>query len=165
MKQPAEHGTLSSEEVESLMAHVHQSHLPAAVAGRLGQILRTCLWLMFAWQETKITVSRLRRVLFGTAFAASAPTPQEALAPSAAGGDETHAGAGVDAGAEDTAATRGEAPPRTSPLPSHDKPQGGHRPGTGRYGAEAYGGAERAQGRHEDVAPGPRCPVCGQGTL
>lgn len=165
MKQPAEHVTLSSEEVESLMAHVHQSNLPAAVAGRLGQILRTCLWLMFALQETKITVSRLRRVLFGKAFEVSAPTPQEALAPSAAGGDETHAGAVVDAGADDTAATRGEAPPRTSPLPSQDKPTGGHRPGTGRHGAEAYGGAERAQCRHEDVAPGQRCPVCGQGTL
>jgi hypothetical protein len=165
VKQPAEHVTLSSEEVESLMAHVHQSNLPAAVAGRLGQILRTCWWRVFALQETKITVSRLRRVLFGKAFAASAPAPQEALAPSSAGGDETHAGAVVAAGADDTAATRGEAPPRPSPIPSPDKPKGGHRPGTGRHGAEAYGGAERAQCRHEDLAPGQRCPVCGQGTL
>jgi transposase len=165
VKQPAAHVTLSSEEVESLMAHVHQSNLPAAVAGRLGQILRTCLWLVFALQETKLTVSRLRRVLFGKAFAASAPAPQEALAPSSAGGDETHAGAVVAAGADDTAATRGEAPPRPSPIPSPDKPKGGHRPGTGRHGAEAYGGAERAQCRHEELAPGQRCPVCGQGTL
>jgi hypothetical protein len=137
VKQPAEHVTLSSEEVESRMAHVHQSNVPAAVAERLGQMLRTCLWLMFALQETKITVSRRRRVLFGKAFEASAPTPQEALAPSAAGGNETHAGAVVDAGADDTAAPRGEAPPRTAPLPSQDKPKGGHRPGTGRHGAEA----------------------------
>ena len=165
MKQPAEHVTLSSEEVESLMAHVHQSNVPAAVAGRLGQILRTCLWLMFALQETKITVGRLRRVLFGKAFEASAPAPQEALAPRATGSDATHAGAVVDAGADDTAATRGEVPPRTSPLPSQDTTKGGHRPGTGRHGAEAYVGAERAQCRHEDLAPGQRCPVCGQGTL
>ena len=165
MKQPAEHVTLSSEEVESLMAHVHQSNVPAAVAGRLGQILRTCLWLMFALQETKITVGRLRRVLFGKAFEASAPAPQEALAPRATGSDATHAGAVVDAGADDTAATRGAVPPRTSPLPSQDTPKGGHRPGTGRHGAEAYVGAERAQCRHEDLAPGQRCPVCGQGTL
>lgn len=165
MKQPAEHGTLSSEEVESLMAHVHQRNLPAAVAGRLGQILRTCLWLMFALQETKITVSRLRRMLFGKAFAAAAPAPQEAVVPSAAGGEESHAGAVVDAGAEDTAAPRGEAPPRTAPLPSQDTPKGGPRPGTGRHGAEAYVGAERAQCRHEDVAPGQRCPGCGQGPL
>jgi transposase len=165
VQQPAEHVTLRSEEVESLLAHVHQRNVPAAVAGRLGQILRTCLWLLFALQETTITVGRLRRVLFGKAFEASAPAPQEALAPRAAGGDATHAGAVVDAGADDTAATRGEAPPRTSPLPSQDTPQGGHRPGPGRQGAEAYVGAERAQCRHEDLAPGQRCPVCGQGTL
>jgi len=109
-------------------------------------------------------VSRLRRVLFGKAFEASAPAPQEALAPSSAGGDATHAGAVVDAGADDTAATLGEAPPRTSPIPSPDKPKGGHCPGTGRHGAEAYMGAERAQCRHENLAPGQRCPVCGQGT-
>ena len=59
--------TLSSEEGERLIAHVHQSNLPAAVAGRLEQIIRTCLWLVFALQETKITVSRLRRLLFGKA--------------------------------------------------------------------------------------------------
>jgi hypothetical protein len=165
VKQPAEHGTVRSEEVASLMAHVHQSHLPAAVAGRLGPILRTCLWLMVALQETKSTGRRRRRVLVGKAFAASAPPPPEALAPRAAGGDETHAGAVVDAGADATAAPRREAPPRTAPLPSQAKPTGGHRPGTGRHGAEAYGGAARAQCRHEDMAPGQRCPGCGQGTF
>ena len=165
MKQPADNVTLSSEEGERLIASVHQSNLPAAIAERLEQIIRTCLWLVFALQETKITVSRLRRVLFGKAFEASAPAPQDALAPSAAGGDETHAGAVVDAGAEETAATPGEAPPRASQQPPQDKPTGGHRPGTGRHGAEAYVGAERVECRHEDLAPGQRCPVCGQGTL
>ena len=45
------------------------------------------------------------------------------------------------------------------------QPQGGPRPGTGRLGAEAYGGAERTECRHEELAVGQRCPVCGQGTL
>ena len=73
MKQSAENVTLSREEVESLMAQVHHSNLPAAVARRLEEIARTCLWLVFALQETKITVRRLRRVLFGKAFAAATP--------------------------------------------------------------------------------------------
>jgi hypothetical protein len=165
VKQPADNVTLSSEEGERLMASVYQSNVPAAIAERLEQSIRTCLWLVCALQETKSTGSRLRRVLLGKAFEASAPAPQDALAPSAAGGDETHAGAVVDAGAEETAATPGEAPPRASQQPPQDTPTGGHRPGTGRHGAEAYGGAERAQCRHEDLAPGQRCPVCGQGTL
>ena len=44
------------------------------------------------------------------------------------------------------------------------KPAGGHCPGTGRLGADAYEGAERLECRHEEVAVGQRCPVCGQGT-
>ena len=44
--------TLSREEVESLMAQVHQSNLPTAVARRLEEIARTCLWLVFALQES-----------------------------------------------------------------------------------------------------------------
>src|SRR5207244_3462981 len=44
-------------------------------------------------------------------------------------------------------------------------PTGGHRAGTGRLGAEAYSGAARIACRHEDLAVGQRCPVCGYGTL
>jgi hypothetical protein len=46
-----------------------------------------------------------------------------------------------------------------------EKPKGGHRPGTGRLGAAAYVGATHIEGRHEELAVGQRCPVCGQGTL
>src|SRR5207253_4980140 len=34
-----------------------------------------------------------------------------------------------------------------------------------RLGADAYKGAERVECRHEELAVGQRCPVCGQGTL
>ena len=43
--------------------------------------------------------------------------------------------------------------------------RGGHRPGAGRLGADAYTGAERVECRHEELAVEQRCPVCGQGTL
>jgi transposase len=43
--------------------------------------------------------------------------------------------------------------------------RGGHRPGYGRLGAEAYVGAARAECRHEELAVGQLCPVCGQGRL
>ena len=76
MKKPAEYLTLSSKEGETLIAQVHQSNLPAAVAERLEQIIRTCLWLVFALQETKITVKRLRSLLFGKSLKPS-PIPEE----------------------------------------------------------------------------------------
>lgn len=165
MKQPTENVTLSSEEGESLIAQVHQSNLPAAVAGRLEQIIRTCLWLVFALQETKITVSRLRRLLFGKALKASEPAPEDASAPSPGGGDEPPADPVLPTDATDAATTASEAPPEDSQRPGRGKPKGGHRAGTGRLGADAYVGAERIECRHEELAAGQRCPVCGQGTL
>ena len=66
---------------------------------------------------------------------------------------------------DDAAATTGERAAGGLAEPSQGKPKGGHRPGTGRLGADAYVGAERVECRHEELAPGQRCPVCGQGTL
>jgi hypothetical protein len=71
----------------------------------------------------------------------------------------------LTADADDAAATTDEAPPPASPSPPQGKPKGGHRPGIGSLGADAYVGAERVDCRHEDLAPGQRCPVCGPGTL
>ena len=164
MKKPAENVTLSSEESERLITQLHQSNLPAAVAGRLEEIVRTCLWLVFALQETQITVKRLRRLLFGKNLKPS-PAPEDASAPRPSGGDESPADADVQADAGDANATAGAVPPEPSPLPERAQPRGGHRKGTGRIGADAYVGAERIECRHEELASGQRCPVCGQGTL
>lgn len=164
MKKPTDHVTLSSEEGESLITHVHQSNLPAAVAGRLEQLIRTFLWLGFALQETKLTVSRLRRLLFGKVLT---PTPisEESSESSPTGGKEPKAGGVLDADADEGAATASTVPPEPSQRQAQGKVKGGHRPGTGRLGAEAYVGAERMECRHEDLAVGQRCPLCGQGTL
>src|SRR4029453_12092727 len=42
-------------------------------------------------------------------------------------------------------------------------PQG--RPAHGRRGAQAYSGAQPVECRHETLAAGERCPVCGRGRL
>jgi transposase len=165
LKKPADPVTLSAEEGESLIAQVHQSNLPAAVAGRLEQIIRTCFWLVFALQETKITVNRLRRLLFGKVLNPSAAHTEDASAPMPAGGDEPDADAVLHADAGDAATTAGAVPPGPSQSQERGKPKGGHRPGTGCLGADAYVGAERVECRHEELAVGQRCPVCGQGNL
>ncbi len=151
MKEPTRNVTLSSAEVERLMTYVHQSNLPAAVAARLEEIARTCLWLVFALQETKITLSRLRRLLFGKHLKPS-PAPEEASASSKVGADEV-------------VMTASQTTPGGTPTPERAKPKGGHRSGTGRLGADAYVGAEHFECRHEELAVGQRCPACGQGSL
>ena len=164
MKKPADPVTLSAEEGENLIAQVHQSNLPAAVAGRLEQIIRTCFWLVFVLQETKITVNRLRRLLFGKVLTSSA-APEDVSAPMPGGGDEPYADAVLHADAGEAAPTAGAVSPGPSQSQEPTKAKGGHRAGTGRPGAEVYVGAERMECRHEELRVGQRCPVCGRGTL
>jgi transposase len=168
VKKPAGTITLSSEEGEGLIAQVHQSNLPAAVAGRVAQIIRMYFWVVFTLQEAKLSVKRLRNLLFG-----SSAQPQDRPASEV---EATSSEApGQAAGAEEAAlveevalrleTTGCEAGSGASESEVKSKPKGGHRAGTGRLGADAYGGAERTECRHEDLAVGQRCPVCGQGTL
>ncbi len=164
MKKPAEAVTLSSEEGEALIARVHQNTLSPADASLVERIIRTHFWLVLALQETRITMKRLRGLLFGKSLKPS-PAPEASSAPSPAGGAETNAGAVLEADVGAADAPAAEAPPDASQTPERVKPKGGHRPGTGRRSAEAYVGAERVECRHEELAVGQRCPVCGQGNL
>src|SRR5712671_1536588 len=168
MKKPAGTITLSSEEGEVLIAQVHQSNVPTAVAGRVEQIIRMYFWVVFALQEAKLSVKRLRNLLFGSRAQPKGRPESEGEATSseapgqAAGEEEAVPGAEVAPRLETTGREAGSGASESEGKP---KPQGGHRAGTGRLGADAYGGAERTECRHEDLAVGQRCPVCGQGTL
>ncbi len=122
------------------------------------------MWLVFALQESKLTLKRLRRLLFGKHLKVS-PALAAASESSQTGGHETTASGVLEADAVGSLVTAGEAPAAPSPSPQQAKPKGGHRPGTGRLGADAYVGAERVECRHEELAASQRCPVCGQGNL
>ena len=163
MKQP-ESFTLSTAEGEAIMARLSIYAPSRSDCEILMQVVRWYFWLVFALQETKITVKRLRHLLFGKSLKPS-PTLEESSESSQAGGDETTSCDVLEADAGEGTTPAGEAPPAASPTPERVKPKGGHRPGTGRLGADAYVGAERVECRHEELAVGQRCPVCGQGNL
>src|SRR6266849_648834 len=168
LKQPAQNVTLSADDGEALIARVHLSNLPRADAGMVEQVIRMYFWVAFALQEAKLSVKRLRDVLFGPRRTPAEPpesapsTTSSAPLGAAEDGGEP---ASVDEVAPSAAAAGGAAALDASQGEAKPKPQGGHRVGTGRLGAEAYVGASRVECRHEDLAVGQRCPVCGQGTL
>ncbi len=164
MKKPAGTVTLSSEDGEVLIAQIHESGLPAARAQLAEQIIRTYFWLVFALQESKLSVKRLRNLLFGKSHPAS-PEPEDSSAPSQASGDGTGVCGGLDANASETAATATQALPGDLQTLEPAKPKGGHRAGTGNLGADAYVGAKRIECRHEELAVGQVCPACGQGSF
>lgn len=160
--------TLSAEAGEALIARVHQSGLSAEDAGVVEQVIRLYCWMVFALQEAKLSLKRLRTLLFGKG--AKTPTPR---VPQASSPVSELVGVGEGAGAlrcmeeeaSGMAEAISEAKPKGSGTPAPSKPIGGHRLGTGRLGAYAYAGAERVECHHEELAVGQRCPVCGLGRL
>jgi hypothetical protein len=154
--------TLRAEDGEALIARVPQRNLPRADAETVEWVIRLCFAVVCALQEATCSVKRLRALLGGLR-PAPAPTPEAAAASHHAAGPGPHASAGREADA--AAAIVPHTPLGELQRAERAQPKGGHRPGTGRLGGAAYGGATRVECRHEELAVGQRCPVCGQGTL
>ena len=79
MKKPVDNLTLSAEDGEALIARVHLSSLPRADAEQVEWVIRMYFYVVFALQEAKLSVKRLRTLLFG-----KRPTPSPAPAESVA---------------------------------------------------------------------------------
>jgi hypothetical protein len=154
--------TLSTPEGEALMARLAVYAPTRADCELLIQVIRMYFWLVWTVQEAKLSLKRLRTLLFGKALAApqtSDTAPEVAAAPvSEPPAPRTGEALSVPEGHPPATEAGGAAAAKTPP-PS----RGGHRSGTGRLGADAYPGAEHIQCRHEELAVGQRCPVCGQG--
>ena len=167
VQKPADHVTLSAAEGEAMLARLAVYAPSRSDCEILIQVVRWYFWLVWTVQEAKLSLKKLRTLLCG-----QGPKLPTRCAPAAASvstlsrGDGVVAGAGSARDAEGARSTAAGSPSESvaSAAEIH-KPHGGHRPGTGRLGAEAYTGAERVECRHEALAVGQRCPVCGQGTF
>jgi len=144
--------TLSPADGAALITRLEQDTCTREDRSLLVQILRMHFWLLFVVQEATFSLKRLRTLLFGAPSSSRAlPTPCPAS----------------DAAVPPEQDDRPVAPP---PCPSLTTGlalrQGhGHRPGQGRHGAQTYVGAQQVVCRHEELAVGQRCPVCGLGQL
>ena len=151
MKRPEE-VTLSREEGEALIERLERDVLSAEDRRVLGQVLTFYFWLLFALREAKLSLKRLKSLVFGE-------KPKKREPPSSGG---TPSGGG---GAGGTAAQPGAAPEAqaaTPAVPTEEQP----RPrGHGRQGAEVYQAVTRVECHPEELAVGERCPACGRGRL
>ncbi|NOT57077.1 MAG: hypothetical protein HOP18_20955 [Deltaproteobacteria bacterium] len=150
MKQPAD-VILSREDGEALLARLEANALTADDRCVLGKVLTFYFWLLFALREAKLSLRRLKTLVFG-----EKPKKREPLS-----SDETPSGGSAGGSGE---------PPQASPgvpaVAAPDAPEAKPRPpGHGRQGAEVYRAAQTVACRHEELAVGERCPACGRGTL
>jgi transposase len=152
MQRPAE-VELSHDEGEAVIKRLEGNALTADDRRLLVKLITFHFWLLFALQEAKFSLRRLRAILFGEK---PKKQPKQTSASGSSGGE----GGTGSVEAASTGAS-GATVDDHSPQPA----VGGHRPGRGRQGAEAYRGAEHVVCRHEELAVGERCPACGQGRL
>jgi transposase len=150
MKQP-EDVELSREDGEALLARLEANTLTADDRRLLGKVLTSYFWLLFALREAKLSLKRIKALVFG-----EKPKPPR---PPAAGGT---AGSGSGSGTDRQTSESQEVPFSTSPSSSEKKSS---PPGHGRQGADVYRAAQTVECRHEALAVGERCPACGRGNL
>jgi transposase len=162
--QAPEELNISLEQGESIIERLEHDACTPEDRQILVQVLRLYFWLIFALQESKLSLKRLRIIIFGKPK--NKKRRQQTLD---SDGDSGASSVGEDS--EDSDGHPGE--PAGTPNAEASEPsemdgacgEGDKRPGHGRLGAEAYVGAERVECRHEELAPGDRCPLCGHGTL
>jgi hypothetical protein len=166
-------------EVERLIEQAREGQLDVAAQKRIVPLLRTLLWLQYTLLETRISLAKLRKILFGKRT--EKPTRKPAKRPdgsAGSGGDsegksDPPSNAGLPAG--EAGETRDG---RQSDTETDAKTQSGEqtgvdndgqtpspRPGHGRLGAADYPGAERRFCPHGELAAGDRCGECARGRL
>src|SRR6188472_934513 len=122
MKQP-EDVQLSREEGEALLARLEANTLTADDRRVLGKVLTAYFWLLFALREAKLSLKRIKVLVFGE-------KPKPPKPPSA---DGTPSGGSAGGGAPQTSVSQGVQPATSPSLPKKTPP-----PGHGRQGADGY---------------------------
>ncbi len=159
-------------EVERLIDQAQHGRLDAAAQKRIVPLLRTLVWLQRTLLQTRISVSKLKKILFGTRTEKkSTRKPQD---PSG-GSDDAGKGSGEapqsDGGLTDPPTGSANTPPdtpsetctgeRSSTGSNTAAPPRGH----GRLGAADYPGAEPIFCAQDQYQAGDRCPECVRGRL
>jgi transposase len=151
MKQPEE-VQLSREDGEALLARLAANTLTADDRRVLGKVLTYYFWLLFALREAKLSLKRIKALVFG-----EKPTP-----PKPPSSDEPPSGGSAGENEALTTPAQGVQSAEPAAASSVQKPP---PPGHGRQGADVYRAAQTVECRHEELAVGERCPACGRGRL
>jgi len=156
---------IEAAEVECLIERARQGQLDTAEQQRIVPLLKTLVWLQRTLLETRISLAKLRKILFGkpTEKAPRKPAPppdgstdsskNTSQGPNEKDADRTDTDDGEETGTGEPA---GGGSDTQKPTP---------RPGHGRLGAADYPGAATHFCSHDTLEVGALCPACGRGRL
>jgi hypothetical protein len=156
---------IEAAEVERLIEQARQGMLDAADQQQIVPLLRSLVWLQRTVFETRISLSKLKKILFGKRTEKSGRKSQD---PPSGSGEEPPSEGGLanpPAGSTDTSADT-PADTRASKGSSANGESDATPPrGHGRRGAADYPGAETVFCTHGEFQTGDRCPECARGRL
>ena len=160
MKQP-QPIDIEDAQVEQLIRKAEQGTLDSAEQKRLVPLLKTLVWLQRSLLETRISLSKLRRILFGKKTEKRPRKPKHPDNGSDGGENGSDEGPGSHDPPAQTADLSQVTPQDEQSGASKAKQSRGH----GRRAAADYPGAERVFCAHDEYRPGDRCPKCERGRL
>jgi hypothetical protein len=131
---------LSMSELEAILERVKSSLSPEEY-DKLHDALKTLLFLTQELEKNRVSVQRLKQLLFGATTEKTRKVLQKTL---------EKAGAAPETEQEET--------PKQPASPEKAK-------GHGRNGADAYTGADKVKISHKKLQPGDSCPECKKGIV
>jgi len=131
---------LSMSELEAILERVKSSLSPEEY-DKLHDALKTLLFLTQELEKNRVSVQRLKQLLFGTTTEKTQKVFQKAL---------------------EEAGSNSKAEGKESPGPPAAAAKA---KGHGRNGADAYTGAKKVKISHPTLKPGDSCPECNKGTV
>ena len=159
-------------EVERLIDQAQQGMLDAADQKQIVPLLRSLVWLQRTLFETRISLSKLKKILFGKRTEKSTRDPKDPPSGSADGGRESDETPPSDGGLANPPASSTDTPADSPPdtRASKGSPANGGSDATptrghGRLGAADYPGAEQIFCTHGEFHAGDRCLECERGRL
>ncbi len=159
---------IEAAQVEQLIEKAQQGSLDAAEQQRLVPLLRTLVWLERTLLETRISLSKLKRILFGKKTEKRPRKPKDPDSGDEGGGhgsDGDGTGSDEGCGSDDPSANT-TAPPSGMPEGEQSgESNTNKRRGHGRRAAADYPGATTVCCPHEQYRSGDRCPLCERGRL
>jgi len=141
-KKPVERIDLEMSELEGILARTAEGPLNEEDRGKLLAALETLLFLTQELEKKRVSVQRLKKLLFGASTETTRKVIEEVLKKANQG----------SAGGGSSGKEKGKSDPKK-------------RKGHGRNGAEAYRGAEKVKVPHESLHPGEACPQCTKGKV
>ncbi len=152
---------IEATEVEQLIHKAEQGTLDSAEQRRLVPLLSTLLWLQRTLLSTRISLSKLQRILFGKQTEKRRRTPKDPDPSDESGGPAGGGSGGNEAPAPGNGEGASARPLNQPPSDSNTAWRRGH----GRRAAADYPSAETVFCPHPMHQVGERCPHCGRGRL